>query len=384
MAGAKNPRVERSRPAGAAGASENDANRPAGAGAVRQVPLVGEGLVSLTLIDFQKHEKFKVVFDPRITVIVGASDRGKSAVLRALGCVAVGEPDGQDLIRHDSEGYKIKLEVPGHTVIRKRGKSGNVYVLDGVRLTRDRGEWPPPQVLNAVRLCPQNFQWQLDGPLWFLDSAGQVAKQLNEVVDLEAIDTVLGEANAAAKKAVATYEGAVQEEESAKHAYQNLKWVPAMLAAWDRCEEKRNKWTKTMGVRDRLFEKHQKAGLLQSKAKKLERPVLAFAAVEASYIDLTATRNKVVALKSVLSKLTKLRRQAEAVDAFRDSWTALCELRAAAERKGERAAYLSETITQLEDLQREADRWQTKVNDLQERLSQVEVCPACGQPVSGS
>lgn len=339
---------------------------------------------SLSLVNFQKYEKFKVVFDPRVTVIVGASDRGKSTVLRALGCVAVGEPDGADLIRHDTEGYKIKLEVGGHTVVRKRGKSGNVYLLDGVRLTRDRGEWPPPQVTNAVRLCPQNFQWQLDGPMWFLDSAGQVAKQLNEVVDLEAIDAVLGVAAAEARAAVAAREGAVQEYEAAKHDYQSLKWVPAMAAAWDRCEERRLKWCKTMDVRDRLFKKYHNLLAWENKVGRKEDMVEAFAPVEAAHKNLCATRNEIVRLRSSLSKLAKLKRRTAAVERLAVPWRALCETRRAAELAGERAARLRLGIESLESLQWEADRWENKRSDLQERLSRIEVCPACGRPTASS
>lgn len=343
---------------------------------------MGEGLIALTVVDFQRHAKVKIAFDPHVTIIIGASDKGKSSLLRALGCLAIGEPDGQDLIRHDSDGYKIKLEVPGHTVIRKRGKGGNYYVLDGVKLTRDRGDWPPPQVMNAVRLCPQNFQWQLDGPLWFLDSAGQVAKQLNEVVDLEAIDAVLSAANSEAKAATAKHEGSVQEYEAAKHDYQNLKWVPAMVAAWERCEERLAKVEKTAAAKDKLVRQVARLREAETLTKPLENLADDWSALSEKHTTIYDTRRKIAGLRSVLSRLAKLKRQADAVDAFRDSWNALCELRAAAERKGQQIGQLREAINQLEDLQREADRWQSKLEEAERAVAEVKVCPACGQPTN--
>ena len=41
-------------------------------------------LSRLSLTNFQKHERLALDLDPRLTSIAGDSDRGKSAVLRAL------------------------------------------------------------------------------------------------------------------------------------------------------------------------------------------------------------------------------------------------------------------------------------------------------------
>lgn len=338
------------------------------------------GLVSLALKDFQRHAKIKVAFAPDVTTVVGASDRGKSSLLRALGCVAIGEPDGAELIRHDAPGFAVQLKVGRHTIVRKRGKTGNVFVLDGVMYTRDRGDWPPAKVLDAVRLCPQNFQWQLDGPLWFLDSAGTVAKQLNKVVDLEAIDAVIGAANSVTKEAVATNEGAVQEYEAAKHAYRSLKWVPEMLAAWGRLQERLTALDKTTENKRRLEELHRKLDYA-NQVKTPEELFAAFAQVKAKKDEVESTAAKTADLRAAIKRAEALSVRVRAAETLAPAWGALADFRASAEAISAKAGELSSVLDQLWDLQREEERCLNELKDAEAELSQVEKCPACKQPL---
>ena len=73
-------------------------------------------LEKLRIINFQKHEDLTVSFDDRITTIVGPSDVGKSAVLRALRWVLTNQPDGSGFIREGEKNASVVLRVDGRTI----------------------------------------------------------------------------------------------------------------------------------------------------------------------------------------------------------------------------------------------------------------------------
>lgn len=338
-----------------------------------------DGLISLQLKNFQKFGKFKITFAPDVTTIVGPSDKGKSTILRALGCVSVGEPDGQELIRHDEDGYAVRLELSDHVVVRRRGKKGNVFDLDGQVLTRDRSDWPPAKVLQATRMGPENFQWQLDGPLWFLDSAGTVAKQLNKVVDLEAIDACLSAANSVAKESLAKQEGSVQEYESAKHAYRSLKWVPEMCAAWERLKEVGKtlllKQTAKQQVSDALLR------LKVAKRRKIPRVVFdSFAALSETKTKLENVARNRADLSSIVRRLAKYRQRAAAVESFRLPFQALADLRRAGESAARKRADLETSLESLRELKEQVQKWRKLLTAAKSEIAEVGLCPACGQP----
>lgn len=149
-------------------------------------------MISIRIQNFQKHKDLTIEFDPHITTIVGATDSGKSAVLRALRWVMLNEPPRKgDFIRDGAREATVTLVVDENTtIVRKKGKATNLYILNGNPLKAfGKGKVPGPveEVLNVQKI---NFQDQHDNPLWFKDTPGEVSRQLNKIVDLSAIDDV--------------------------------------------------------------------------------------------------------------------------------------------------------------------------------------------------
>lgn len=147
-------------------------------------------LKSLTIQNFQAHKRLEVRFDPRITTIIGPSDVGKSAVIRALTWLATNKPAGTAFIREGSKATNVELFVDGKTILRHRSASVNTYELDGQEL-KAFGNDVPPEVLKLLNLSSVNFQGQHDSPFWFSETAGEVSRQLNQIVDLGVIDSTL-------------------------------------------------------------------------------------------------------------------------------------------------------------------------------------------------
>lgn len=145
---------------------------------------------SLIAQDFQAHVFQRVDFDERITTITGPSDVGKSALLRLLRWVSLNQPGGDGFIREGAKDAVGTLVIDGRTIKRCRGKGGNLYYLDGSEF-KAFGNTVPDAIAEILNVSQINFQGQHDPVYWFAETAGEVSRQLNAVVDLGVIDESL-------------------------------------------------------------------------------------------------------------------------------------------------------------------------------------------------
>lgn len=159
----------------------------------------------IRLQNFQKHADLRLKLDPAVTTLVGRTDAGKSAVIRALRWAALNRPAGDACIKDGAEDATVTVWVDGHKVQRARGKAGNTYTLDG-EVFKAFGNDVPGPIAALLNVDDINFQNQHDATFWLALSPGEVSRQLNAVVDLGAIDDCLAYLAAAQRKAAATLE----------------------------------------------------------------------------------------------------------------------------------------------------------------------------------
>lgn len=151
--------------------------------------------------NFQSH--FHTVVKPapngQLTVVVGPSDSGKSAILRALKWVLYNTPQGADFIRVGAAFAKVTITfADGQTVVRWRSQGGiNRYLVNGQAL-EGFGTGVPLEVqqVTGVKVLTigdltlnLNMAEQLHGP--FLGSSvtgGARAKVLGKLAGTEEID----------------------------------------------------------------------------------------------------------------------------------------------------------------------------------------------------
>lgn len=155
------------------------------------------------------NEKLDVALSPQVTTIVGKSYIGKSWLLRALRLVALNKPAGDSYINWDDDKNiaKVRLSIDGgKKVMRTRGhkQSVNSYKLSGKKKPYTAfGNSVPKDIAELLNLSEINFQGQHSTkenriPFWFCETAGEVSRQLNSIVNLELIDKTL--ANIDSKK----------------------------------------------------------------------------------------------------------------------------------------------------------------------------------------
>ena len=178
----------------------------------------------LVLRNFQAHKKCTIVFDPKITVVVGDSDVGKSAIIRALSWVILNRPDGDSFINWNADTATAMLHVDGKVILRTRGKGGNHYQLDDTEFTAF-GKGVPEKVTALLRTADINLQEQHASVFWFSESAGEVSRQLNAIINLSVIDDALGDIGAQVRKAKAALEICEERTKQAKERRNALVYI---------------------------------------------------------------------------------------------------------------------------------------------------------------
>ena len=147
-------------------------------------------LEALKIKNFQAHRKLTVRFD-QITTFVGSGDVGKSSVVRALKWLTTNRPSGNTFITHGESQCVVKGKFEDVTVTRRRGRT-NEYAIDD-HVYKAVTTTVPEDVQSITGInpgAPVQLQEQHDAPFWLSLTSGQLAKELNVLVDLTLIDNI--------------------------------------------------------------------------------------------------------------------------------------------------------------------------------------------------
>jgi len=149
--------------------------------------------------NIQSHKKSLLLFDKGVTAIVGVTDSGKSALLRGLYWALFNKPSGADYRSSWSKFGYVEVETAENSKIRRKKASSNDYFLNGSAFKAFKTD-VPKEIEEAVGMNRLNWQSQLDPHFLLSASSGEVARTLNEVVNLEEIDSSLSKANQSVQK----------------------------------------------------------------------------------------------------------------------------------------------------------------------------------------
>lgn len=116
------------------------------------------------LKNFQCHGNLDIEFGPGLNAILGDSDCGKTAILRAIRWALFNRPDGQAFKRHGTEGETfVELELDDGIVVRRvRSKRINRYVVtrpgqEPIQFD-NFGRDVPDEVIRATGVKPAVFR----------------------------------------------------------------------------------------------------------------------------------------------------------------------------------------------------------------------------------
>jgi len=143
--------------------------------------------MKLDIQNFQSHKDTTLDFHPGVNVIIGSSDSGKTAILRALRWVIYNKPTGDAFRRIGSKKTSVQLSLNEQEIIREKIASTNVYQL-GDKVFKAFGNDVPDEIKQIVNFDDVNLQQQLDSPYLLSSTPGEVARHFNKIAHLEKID----------------------------------------------------------------------------------------------------------------------------------------------------------------------------------------------------
>ena len=151
--------------------------------------------MKLTLSNFQIHQKPTTLDIPEneTTYVEGDSDTGKSSRLRAMRWLCENKPDGGSFVTFKQPrgtNSLVRLEEDGRVIERERGKSKNLYRMDGETFEAFGRSVPEP-IAKFLALSPYAFQLQGEVPFLIGASPTDAAKILSDACGLGVIDTAV-------------------------------------------------------------------------------------------------------------------------------------------------------------------------------------------------
>lgn len=166
-------------------------------------------ITKLILENFQSHKYSELVFNEGMNVIVGPSDSGKSAIIRALKWVLYNEPSGDYFIRENETQCSVTIHTnDGFILKRYRTRSKNGYSLiypSGEELVFEGiGNSVPNEIIETIGIqkiqldsgesASINIGEQLEGPFLLSEKTSTRANAIGRLVGVNILDDAIKEA----------------------------------------------------------------------------------------------------------------------------------------------------------------------------------------------
>jgi len=249
--------------------------------------------------NFQNHTKKVIEFAPDVTVIVGASDKGKSALFRGIRWVATGRPVGGRYVKKGKTNCSVKIITSDGTVKRSKNKKTNSYEVNGKVLKAFQAK-VPQEVTYILGLSEINFQNQFDGPYWFSLSPKQITLKLNDIVNLSELDKIQSKCQKMLRKTKTEKDFLTDKIIEDKKELKSLEWVPECYAAHKELKNLKTDKLELEEKEERLSKLLKNLVLHEERVNLYSRLVYDFIEVNNLYLTIIHNEQKEKKIKSTL------------------------------------------------------------------------------------
>lgn len=343
----------------------------------------------LSIFNFQSHKDSHLEFTDGVNVIVGASDSGKSAIIRALKWLVWNRPSGEALRSSWGGKTEIELFTDDAHVVRSKDKE-ELYVLGDQHFKAFRTD-VPKEIQDALNMTEINLQQQLDQPFLLSLSAGQVAEHFNHIAKLDQIDRGLSNINKTIRELEADRkykQSDIEEKEKQVLQFGHLERFEAEIEVLEdlenRTKQKRNAITDLTAKINSLESILIDIGNMQDTLT-MEKPVLDLLA---QIDERDAKEDKIEELNNAIGKLETAEyniNECQEIIFFEKDVDGL--LKSVADKKVlvEDHRLLSNEVRRLSDIKHALEKGQAKIGDLQgiydKNLKELGICPLCGSKI---
>jgi exonuclease SbcC len=198
----------------------------------------------LKITNVQSHKESEFEFHPGVNIIIGDTDSGKSAIIRAIRFVKDNRPTGTSLRSNWGGETSVEIENENGTVCRSKDKIETYTIRTGRRklVLKAFGTSVPAEVVKFLNLNELNIQYQLDSHFLLSKSSGEVASHFNRVANLSKIDTATSNINSWISKIESTITSnneLIKKNEEKLKQFDNIEKLEAEVEVLEELEEKK-------------------------------------------------------------------------------------------------------------------------------------------------
>lgn len=333
----------------------------------------------LDITNFQGHKQLSLDLNHPIVCIIGKSDSGKSAILRALKWALLNESPGGDWHHNGASKAVVAAQVDRSPVKRATDGATNSYTL-GEAVFKAFGREVPEQVAKFLRVTSLNFQGQHDPPFWFSESPAEVSRQLNSIVNLELIDVCNSRIDSALRTERTVLAERREREAAAKEQRRGYRYVAEMAREFEFLQALAETATK-------LEQKAVALGACIEKIESSQAIIDTYAEAEEEIRWPLRLGKKAVESEKRASTLGKLITEAEQLERLANitvpDTTELKTLAARSVQLSKQAQQLGALIKVANDLEAEIKTNEALLKAKEQEIKELTggKCPACGKPM---
>jgi exonuclease SbcC len=346
-------------------------------------------LHKLEIKNFQSHLNTILEFAPGLNAIIGASDSGKSAIIRALRWAVWNKPLGEEFVSWLGNGEtQARLIFEGADIVRSQLKGVNAYYLNDEEL-KAFGASVPEEIAQALNIDKINLQQQHARPFLLDDTSGEVARHFNRIAHLDSIDTSLKnlqKGHRSVKQAIQSGKEHLLALQTQLVEYKNLEILETEVVAAEKYDRQFTEVLQRIGRLSRLLEENSR---IQTQFENLNS-VLRFESeaqeLQRNYEEYTKTQDRVARLDRLVRQIMIIDQELleiKAVPLQDKKAKALLQHLDELRGKEERCVQLGRLLKTITKVSQDVVRADNKRRELEVRYAELmpETCPLCGAEV---
>ena len=256
---------------------------------------------SLKLKNFQSHKDSLLEFSPGVNLIIGKTDSGKTATLRALNWIINNKPAGDSFRSSWGGDTACQITLDDSKIKRIKTDKDNLYWKNEEEY-KAFGQGVPEEITKAINFSDVNIQYQMDAPFLLSETSGEVARHFNKIVNLEQIDESLKNADSALRKI----------NQDIKYCHTELEKEEAELLAYEWIDEAKTEFKVLESLSTKESETRKNFTQLTNKIADAEQIKelfidIKFEAAENKLQELLKKAEKIIGLEEKITVAKKLK-----------------------------------------------------------------------------
>lgn len=346
--------------------------------------------------NFQSWKEVTIDLHEGVNVLIGSSDEGKSALIRALRWALLNKVKG-DFINWDTtkkELAEVKIHLDnGVWFARQKNLSGSInqYLIKDFKdpLTALKHDLPK-EIKDITGISEFNIQRQKK---WFLleDKPSEVANKFNKITGLDIIDDVIKVANSEIRKTVSIREFEEDGLSKLKDQLEELDWVDEMVESFQELKLLYNSVNKVKSKIERLRRSIELHDTIHQKIKRIE-PALNLKAELSNLIsdnnDIDDLKKQAMKLNYIVEKYKSTKQQIKKnkttvkflseIKLYLDEYKEIQNLMSEFEGLSELIGSYKTLYDRVEELQEYSKKAKSLFDKTLQKLGK---CPTCGRTI---